>query len=157
MTGVSIEIFKLQTYHDTCPVYNTIQNNWTSDDNIICKNYLDSLRSIDTIGSSFWSLIITSGMSPWIVLCLVAIITSNEKVPRNHKEGFWFLLGMLIAIYFVSLIVTSFAGPQVYLYASPAYLGVPLIIIIPGIVSYMKYNNICKRALSIINPVTITI
>ena len=155
--SVAIEILKLQTYHDTCPLYNTIQNNWTSDDNTICKNYLDSLRSIDTIGSSFWSLIITSGMSPWIVLCLVAIITSNEKVPRNHKEGFWFLLGMLIAIYFVSLIVTSFAGPQVYLYASPAYLGVPLIIIIPGIVSYMKYNNICKRALSIINPVTITI
>ena len=155
--SVAIEILQLQIYHDKCPTYESVRNNWTSDDNIACKTYIDSLRSFDTVSSSFWSLMVTSGMAPWIILCLIAIITSNDKVPRNHKEVFWIILGLLIAVYFVSLIITSFMGPHIYLFASPAYLGVPLMLIIPGIISYMKYNNICKRVLSIINPLTISI
>lgn len=151
--SVAIEILPMQDFHKECPTYNSITSNWTSSESIICKEYLNTLRSFDTTASTFWSLMITSGMSPWVVLCLVAVITSHDKVSRKHKEYFWILLGILIAIYFVSLIVTSFVGPHVYLIASPIYLAIPLTCIIPGIVFYMFSHNICKNVMSvIINP-----
>ena len=156
--SVAIEILPMQEYQKECPEYNSIKSNWSSSESIICKEFLDTLRSFDTTASTFWSLMITSGISPWIVLCLIAVITSHDKVSRKHKEYFWFLLGMLLAIYFVSLIVTSFVGPHVYLIASPIYLAVPLMCIIPGIVFYMFTNKICKNVMSIVInlPVIIT-
>ena len=95
---------------------------------------------------------IVAGLTPWVVISLIAVITTHDKVNKKYKEWWWCLLGFLLIIYFAVLLVASFSGIGVYLYGSPAFIGVPMILIIPSLVGFMKQVNICKRIVCFINP-----
>ena len=62
------------------------------------------------------------------------------------------ILGFMIAIYFITMLLTAASGIHVYLYSSPGYIGVPQIIIIPSLLFYMKQVNIAKKFIRLINP-----
>lgn len=152
--SVAIEILPNQYYHNQCPT--VIYNNWSSSEYSECKTYLDKLRTYDEItGSTFWSLMIIAGVSPWIIFCIIANIMSHEKVSKQHKQYLMVILGFMIAVYFLTMLFTAAAGIHVYLYSSPAYIGVPQIIIIPSLIVYMKNINISKKIIKVINPVVV--
>ena len=155
--SVAIELLPMHNEIITCPEYSKILSNWTPEENTICKNYLDGLTEFKSTESTFWSLMTIAGSTPWIVFCMVAVITSHDKITKKHKQSFLVFLGILIGFYFLSLIIASFNGIKVYLYSSPAYIGVPLVIVIPSIVGYMKYQNISKKVHPFINPLVIII
>lgn len=152
--SVAIEILPNQQYHNNCP---TIKyENWSSSEYSDCKSYLDKLQKYDEItGSTFWSLMIIAGISPWIIFCIIANIMSHDKVSKHHKQNMMVILGFMIATYFLTMLFTAAAGIQVYLYSSPAYIGVPQVIIIPCLFGYMKQINIGKKIIKLINPVII--
>ena len=153
--SVAIEILPKQIIHNDCS-NKIIYSNWTPYENSACEKYLNQLRSYDEItGSTFWSLMIIAGVSPWIVFCIIATIMSHEKVTKQHKQCMMVILGFMIAVYFLTMLFTAAAGIHVYLYSSPAYIGVPQIIIIPSLLGYMKKINISKKFMKIINPVVI--
>ena len=149
--SVAIEILPFQHAFNSCSE-NDVYNLNNDSINKECRTYLDSMRSYDNTASTFWSLMIIAGFAPWLVLCFVAIITSHDKVVKKHKQCFWVILGVLIALYFITMIASSFHGISVYLYGSPAYIGAPLCIIIPSMVYYMKKINICKKFIRALNP-----
>ena len=105
--------------------------------------------------STFWSLMIIAGVSPWIIFCIIGNIMSHEKVSKKHKQYMMVILGFMIAIYFITMLLTAASGIHVYLYSSPGYIGVPQIIIIPSLLFYMKQVNIAKKFIRLINPVII--
>lgn len=149
--SVAIEILPFSAQHIKCnyEIASKYNNHSVSEN---CRKYLTSIRSHENMSSSFWSVMIIAGLSPWLVLCFGAIITSHDKVSKRDKQNCWAVIGSLIAVYFLTMFYTSFNGVKFYLYASPAYIGVPLCIIIPGFIAYMKYLNICKRFTRHINP-----
>ena len=155
--SVAIEILPKQILHNDCPEKITYSN-WTPPENSACETYLNQLKTYDEItGSTFWSLMIIAGVSPWIVFCILATIMSHDKVSKQHKQCMMVILGFMIAIYFITMLFTAAAGIHVYLYSSPAYIGVPQIIIIPSLLIYMKQINIGKKFMKIINPVVIVL
>jgi hypothetical protein len=149
--SVAIEILPFAAQHIKCNAdIASKYNNYSVSEG--CRNYLTNIRTHENMSSSFWSVMIIAGLTPWLVLCFGAIITSHDKVSKRDKQNCWVVIGILIAVYFLTMVITSFNGVKVYLYASPAYIGVPLCVIIPGFIAYMKYLNICKRFTRHINP-----
>jgi hypothetical protein len=152
--SVAIEIIPMQEQFIYCP-YN-IEYNWNPGNNTMCKSFLEMQRNYNIAESTFWSLMVVAGLSPWVVISLIAVITTHDKVNKKYKEWWWCLLGLLLIIYFAVLLMSSFSGIGVYLYGSPAFIGVPLTIIIPSLVGFMKQINICKRVVCFVNiPVCI--
>ena len=148
--SVAIEIIPMQETFLNCPY--DIEYGWNPGNNTVCKNFLETQRNYNVAESTFWSLMIVAGLTPWVVISLIAVITTHDKVNKKHKEWWWCLLGFLLIIYFAVLLVASFSGIGVYLYGSPAFIGVPMILIIPSLVGFMKQVNICKRIVCFINP-----
>ena len=147
--SVAIEIIPMQEQFSNCP-YN-IEYNWNPGNNTMCKSFLETQRNYNVAESTFWSLMVVAGLSPWVVISLIAVITTHDKVNKKYKEWWWCLLGLLLIIYFAVLLIASFSGIGVYLYGSPAFIGAPLTIIIPSLVGFMKQINICKRVVCFIN------
>ena len=150
--SVAIEIIPMQEHFLNCPYI--IAYNWSPGNNSICKSFLETQRSYIVANSTFWSLMVIAGLTPWVVISLIAVITTHDKVIKKYKEWWWCLLGLLLIIYFGILLIASFSGISIY--GSPAFIGVPMIIIIPSLVVFMKQINICKRIVCFINiPITI--
>lgn len=147
--SVAIEIIPMQETFMNCP-YN-IEYGWTPGNNTVCKNFLETQKNYNVAESTFWSLMIVAGLSPWVVISLIAVITTHDKVNKKYKEWWWCLLGFLLIIYFAVLLIASFSGIGVYLYGSPAFIGVPMTLIIPSLVGFMKQVNICKKIVCFIN------
>ena len=68
-----------------CKPYNEVYV-WNQTQDIECLEYLDSLKDYNTIASTFWSIMILSGLIPWNIICMVAIITSHEKTDSKTKQ-----------------------------------------------------------------------
>ena len=147
--SVAIEIIPMQEGFNKCPY--TIQYNWHPGNNTACKNFLETQGSYTVANSTFWSLMVVAGLTPWVVISIIAVITTHDRVNKKYKEYWWCLLGFLLFIYFAILLAASFSGIGIYLYGSPAFIGVPMTLIIPSHVGFMKTVNICKNVVCFIN------
>lgn len=147
--SVAIEIIPMQEKMTSCPY--TIQYGWNPGNNTVCKSFLETQQTFNVAESTFWSLMVVAGLSPWVVISLIAVITTHDKVNKKYKELWWCVLGFLLIIYFSVLLVASFSGIGIYLYGSPAFIGVPMIVIIPSLIGFMKQVNICKRVICFVN------
>ena len=83
--SVAIEIIPMQETFLNCP-YN-IEYGWTPGNNTVCKNFLETQKNYNVAESTFWSLMIVAGLSPWVVISLIAVITTHDKVNKNIKNG----------------------------------------------------------------------
>ena len=152
--SVAIEILPMQTTFSKCKPYNEVYV-WNQTQDIECLEYLDSLKDYNTIASTFWSIMILSGLIPWNIICMVAIITSHEKTDSKTKQYTWILFVFMMTAYFLTLLFSSWYGITVYLYATPAFIGIPAILGVPLYSVVMFKLNICKPYLEMINPLTI--
>lgn len=152
--SVAIEILPMQNSFASCNVYNA-DYVWNHTRDEECIKYLDTLENYDTISSTFWSIMILSGLMPWNIICMVAIITSHEKTDTTTKQYSWISLGLLMSAYFVTLLLSSWYGISVYLYATPAFIAIPSVLGVPIYTYTMLKLNVCKPYLEIINPLTI--
>ena len=138
--SISIEILPMQQSIRSCPSYANLNErsivNYTQ-----CNQYLISLNERETVASTFWSLMAMAGWLPWIIINIVAYITTTDSISKGDKAFAWSVLGCLICITFITLFVTSFYGSGIYIYIAPAFLGTPLVIIIPGFYIFLTRVN----------------
>ena len=142
--SISVEILPMQQSIRSCPSYPEINErslvNYTD-----CTQYLISLNERETMVSTFWSLMAMAGWLPWIIINIVAYITTTDSISKADKAFAWSVLGFLICITFITLFVTSFYGSGIYIYIAPAFLGTPLVVIIPGFYVFLtKVNEFFK-------------
>jgi hypothetical protein len=151
--SVAIEILPMQTDFASCKKYNAVYV-WNATEDKKCIEYLDTIQYYGAVPSTFWSIMILSGLMPWNIICMVAIITSHEKTDVKTKQYSWISLVVMMSAYFLTLLLSSWYGIAVYLYATPAFIGIPSIIGVPVYTYIMMTLNVCKPYLELINPLT---
>ena len=152
--SVAIELLPMQSDFTSCKAYSA-DYIWNRTEDDKCIKYLDTLQYYGTFPSTFWSILILSGLMPWKIICMVAIITSHDKTDTKTKQYSWIFLVLMMSAYFLTLLLSAWYGIQVYLYATPAFIGIPSMIGVPVYTYTMMILNVCKPYLELINPLTI--
>ena len=128
---MSIEVMTLRDSIDNCPSYSDKNTTWKPIPDTACYEVINKLFGRNFIIATFWTIIITAGFACVKTGALHAYITTDSDFEDfQHKS--WGCFALLIVVYFMVLLIGAVAGePELFLRATPAFIGIPMLIVNP--------------------------